>query len=409
MLLSLPVLTTCQSASAQEPLPAPAPTTTLTLAQCLDLALQRQPRLAVERASQAATEDGLRGLDSLRAPTVIVPELPIRRRQACLGVTAAAAGVEQVERETVYAVTRAYLTVVFAREQERVARSVVDRLTATQETAQRQLKGGARDITDVDVNRATVYLRLARTKQIQAAQGVKRALVALREAIGLAPDCVLEVASGNLPEPAVIPNRDQALAHALSRRSELVRATIFADVACLEVEAQGTGVHKKLETFASGSDVHATPVPTGINSIELYRPGAVGPEMPAMLVGCRPERVKHAQSLHARARSVVDVTRNLIALEVEDAFLRWEEASLEAQEAKEAADLGDKVATDLSKDFTAGAKVKVEEVINSRVLAAQARATYNEFRYKQLVALADLERVTAGCFRAGLVEAAAPR
>ena len=44
--------------------PAPAPAApivsswTLTLPECLDVALQKQPRLAVERASLAAAEDG---------------------------------------------------------------------------------------------------------------------------------------------------------------------------------------------------------------------------------------------------------------------------------------------------------------------------------------------------------------
>jgi hypothetical protein len=49
-------------------------------------------------------------------------------------------------------------------------------------------------------------------------------------------------------------------------------------------------------------------------------------------------------------------------------------------------------------------KVKVEDVVTSRVLASQARSEYNEFLFKQIIALADLERATAGGFNAGLVE-----
>jgi hypothetical protein len=130
--------------------------------------------------------------------------------------------------------------------------------------------------------------------------------------------------------------------------------------------------------------------------------------MPTLLAGPRPERVKHAQSLGARAESVVEVTRNLIGLEAEDAFLRWEEAAQQVPPAREAAEAGDKLAEDLSRDFTAGLRVKVEEVVNARVLASQARAQYHEYLYREILALADLERVTAGAFCAGLVEAAAP-
>jgi hypothetical protein len=46
-------------------------------------------------------------------------------------------------------------------------------------------------------------------------------------------------------------------------------------------------------------------------------------------------------------------------------------------------------------------------VVNARVLASQARGQYNELRYRQIIALADLERATAGGFCARLAELAA--
>src|SRR6202040_1973598 len=158
---------------------------TLDLAECLRLASQRQPRIAAQRASLAAAEEGFRALDNIPIPAVLSPDLVIRRRQASLGVGAAGAAVDQADRETAYGVTRTYFTVLFAREQERVLRAIVDRVSATREAAQRSLDGGARDVSDSDVKRALVYQRLAEAKLIEANQGVKRALAALREAIGL--------------------------------------------------------------------------------------------------------------------------------------------------------------------------------------------------------------------------------
>jgi outer membrane protein TolC len=336
----------------------------------------------------------------------LVPELPSRRQQFGLGVLSAAAGLDQAERETVYAVTRTYFTVLYAREQQEVARGVVERLAATREAAQQALEAGARDVTSAEVNRTSVYLRLAQTRQTQAAQGVKRALVALREAIGLEPGVALDVPSGPLPEPEVTPSRDEIVRAALARRGELAQAGIFAQIACLEVEAQASNAHKrKMETFASGTDIHALQIPEGIHNSE-YKPGAVPPEMPALLVGSRPERVQHARSLSSRAEAVVEATRKLIALEAEDAFLRWEDESQEANQAREAANAGEKLADELRKDFTSGQKVRVEDVVTAQVLASQARSQYNEFLYRQILALADLERVTAGGFCAGLVELA---
>ena len=98
----------------------------LDLAQCLQLGLQRHPRVAAQRAGLAAAEDGIRALEALSAPPILVPDLPVRRKQAALGKAAAVAALDEAERETAYAVTRCYFSVVYAREQERVARGVVE-------------------------------------------------------------------------------------------------------------------------------------------------------------------------------------------------------------------------------------------------------------------------------------------
>jgi outer membrane protein TolC len=374
----------------------------------LNLALQHQPRIAAARASLAAAEDGKRALDSLHIPTIIDPELPIRRKQACLGVSAAAAALEQAEHDAVYAVTRNFYTVIFAREQERVARSVVDRLSAINEVARGQLQSGARDITTTDVNRTTVYLRLALTQQHKATSGVKRAVAALREAIGFGPEFQFEVASAQLPKLDVKLDLPDVIANALARRGEMARAAAFSEVTCLEVQAQGTGLHRRMETFAAGSDIHGSPVPLEEHN-DIYKPGGIFPEMPTLLVGQRGEREKRASSFHARAEALVEGTRNLISLEAEDAFLRWEDASLEGKAAREATESGEQLAEDLSRDFNARLKVKVEDVVNARVLAAQARSRYNEALYHQILALADIERITAGGICAGLTELAGVR
>jgi outer membrane protein TolC len=380
----------------------------LSLPAGLHMAQERQPRVAAQRASLAAAEAACRGLEALRAPAFLTPELPVRRRQAALGVSAASAALQEAEHQAAYAVMRTYFTVLYAREQEALARSVVERLTAIQKTAKQQLEGGAPNVTSNDVDRATVALRLAKTRQFQAAQGAKRALAALKEAVGLEPGACLDVPPGTLPVPEVKLCLGDVVGLALARRGDLARATIFAQVVCLEIEAQGTTSHPKVNTFAAGSDIHATQVPQGVQNNE-YRPAAVPPEMPTLLVGPRPERVQRAQALHARARAMVDTTRNLIALEAEDAFLRWEEAAGQVPEARAAAEAGEKLAKDLTKSFNAGFKTTVPDVINARVLAAQAQSQYNEYLYREILALLGLERITAGGACAGLVEAVAPR
>jgi outer membrane protein TolC len=388
--------------SGQEPAPA-AP---LDLPGFLQLARVQQPRLVVQRASLAAAEDSRRALETLHFPATLDPEIPVRRKQAALGVSAAAAGLAFAESETTYAITRNYYTVLYAREQESLARAVVERLEAVRKAAQSQLDAGAPDVSSSDVNRTLVYVRLAGARRTQATKGVVRALAALREAVGVPPDSLPGVMPARLTEPEAHPNRNDIVAAALAHRGDLIQATLFAEAVCLEVEAQSTSAHQRMQTFAAGSDIHARQVPQGTNNIE-YRPGAVPPEMPGLLVGSRPERMKHAQDLHVRAEAAVDTIRNLIVLEAEDAFLRWEEAFEQVAQARDAAEAGDKLADDLTRDYTARLKVKVDEVVNARVLASQARSQYNEYVYREILALAELDRVTAWRFGAGLSEPAA--
>jgi outer membrane protein TolC len=375
------------------------------LADCLRLAMQRQPLLAAQRASLAAAEDGARAVENLKVPRVLEPDLPIRRQQASLGVTAAAAGVSQAEQETVYAVTRTYVSVLYARAQQSVAKTVVERLTALSKAAKQQLDAGAPDVTQNDIDRTAFYLDLAEARRIQAEEGAERALAALKEAIGLEPCTSLDVPSAPLPEPQARPCREEVVAWAVSRRGAVVQSDTFASVAALEVEAQGMHARLRVETFASAADIHAHQVPQGSRGTE-YSPGTEPPEMPDTLVGCREERVQHARDLSDRAAALAEKTRGLVALEAQDAFYRWQEANRKRARLSKAIETGERLADNLRKDFTSQQKVRTEEVLNAQVQASVARSEYNQALHEEIVALADLERITAGGFCAGLAETA---
>src|SRR5262249_22395056 len=83
-----------------------------------------------------------------------------------------------------------------------------------------------------------------------------------------------------------------------------------------------------------------------------------------------------------------------------DAFRRWEGAAAKVGHMRQASTAGERLAENLRNDFTSGAKVKTEDVINAQVLTAQAQSQQNEALYQEILALADLERATAGGFSA---------
>jgi outer membrane protein TolC len=379
-----------------------AQATTLSLADCLRIAHERQPALQAYQASLAAAESASRGLQNMRLAGLIVREIPVRREQACLGITAAAARLEQAERETDYAVTRTYFSILFARDQRKVANKVWTELNDALENAKRLVKGGAKKPTQNDVERTEVYLRLAELKQEEAETGLNRALAGLREAMGVGPDYAFEIVGDQLPDPKVTVNKQEIISLAISRRAELTQADVFAQNAALEVDAQGKSRRRQFHTFASGADIHANPIPQG-SMDDDYKPGAVGPEMPGNFAGKKRDRQDRAENLSARAGSMVEKTRGLIALEAQDAFLKWEQNTKNASRAHEAADKGDKLAERIREDFKAlGEAVDYKEVLEAVVLASQARAQYNEAKFKAIVALAALERITGGGFQAGL-------
>src|SRR5688572_32451858 len=106
-----------QAAGAQERIVAPA--TKLNLDQCIQIGLERQPALAAAQASLNAAQSGYQAVTNLpRTARLVARNIPIRIEQSCLGVTIAAAGLQQAEWETRYAVRRTYYSIQYARLQE---------------------------------------------------------------------------------------------------------------------------------------------------------------------------------------------------------------------------------------------------------------------------------------------------
>ncbi len=375
--------------------PQPQP---LTLDDCVRIGLGQQPSLAAARATLAAAETQRQALENLHLASLVSRELPVRRQQAALGVTIAAAGVQQAEWETVYAVTRNYFSVAYARAQEALVTKVLEKLQTNLEFASGLLKVKGAKITKIAVDKLDVQIQLYQVRQREAQRGVELARAALREAMGLAPGCPLELVVLPLPEaPEGTLDLHALVQAALARRGELVQATTAARVTELEVDAQGTN-HFALtfRTFAAVSDIHSREIPQGHANRE-YRPGAIGLEMPTTLAGRRGDRMQRARDLSARAASVVEKTTNLIALETEAEFLKWKEANANARslkrtaaQAEEVADLADRQAN-LRNEYS-------EDVLRARTLHEQVQSQYNEALYLHALALAGLERVTSGGF-----------
>jgi outer membrane protein TolC len=372
------------------------------VADCIRVAFEKQPALAAARHSVAAKQTASEGLNKFNVNYLFAPDIAQRRQQSCKGVSAAQAELTQAEIDTAYSVTRTYYSAIYARLQHDVAADILTKLELDRADLKRSIDAGAPGFNTSMMDRLDIAINLAKAKQLEAEAGMNRALAALREAMGIGLECSsFQLAELVLPDPKVNVDRCEIVNLALARRGELMQVLIAADIFHLEIDAQGRFFFRTLvRTFANGGDIHSQPVPPGERNGN-YRPGAIGFEMPVTLAGPRNSRIEQACQYSGRADAVVAKTRELIALEAEDGVAKWQEAVRKSTFTKDATDKAQKFIRQLEEDRAAGANIKPEDMTANRILAAQASASKNEAMYQQVLALANLERITAGGFSAG--------
>jgi outer membrane protein TolC len=382
------------------PLPQPAP---LDLAACQQIALEKQPAIQAAHASLAAAIARSQAVEHLHVPAFLARDLPVRRQQAATGIIVAEAALHQAENNTRYAVSFCYLAALYAQEQEELAEDAVDRLNALRETVDDYIKKEAREIyvSARDRDKIDAYLAIVRGNREEARLGRERALSALREAMGVPGDCPLLLSRRTLF--VINPSVDckAIVALAVERRPELIQAIQGGEAAGLEVCAQMARRHPTAPTFASGSDLHSQPLPAGSYD-ENYKPGAVGPEMPVTLAGSRKDRVEQAKIYAGRAEVVVEKVRNLIVLEAEQAVLRWAEAARKLPELEAAYQAAEAARKKTQQVFAPEGTPRepIDRLFEAGALAMRLRSEINQNRYRLLLALAALERVSACGFHA---------
>jgi hypothetical protein len=127
-----------------------------------------------------------------------------------------------------------------------------------------------------------------------------------------------------------------------------------------------------------------------------YRPEAIAPEMPTQLVGTKTDRVSRAMAYSQRADAVYEKAHNLITLEAETTFYNLELAAWRLEQAKVKFESGKWLANFVKENFAEAKAPEKDLLLQTYVLASKAQSDYVEAVYQHLVALAALERVTAG-------------
>jgi len=371
------------------------------LTDALRIGHERHPSIHALRSSMEASQQKMKGLSEVQLMSLgLASDLKVRKQQLELGMQAAAAEMAQAQHDVTYAVIRCYYTVIYAREQNKVAKDLVDQLETYLEQVRKIVNskgGGIKGVNKDTEDKLVIVIGEAKNRMLDAESGVMRAKAALREAMGLAPDVEVDAADETLPDVKAEFDKKTIVGHALTRRGEIQLANIGAQVTQLEVVAQWSRrLSLQADTFASGGDIHSRQVPVASREPD-YRPGAIPPEMPSKVAGHRNTRAAIVQKFYERSEKVAEQARNLVALEAEVGYAEYADATKKVAVSKEASVAG-KSLTERQRE-AAGGNLTKEDILMNEVSAARSFGAYNLALYDQIIALANLERITAGGVR----------
>ncbi|HBI46903.1 MAG TPA: hypothetical protein DDY78_29230, partial [Planctomycetales bacterium] len=172
-------------------------------------AVECQPTVIAARASLTGAQLKSEAVDRIKLGALIARDVPIRKKQAALGVSIAAASLQTAECDARNAATFSYLAVLFAREQMKTAADAKVRLNDLKDLVKTAAEKGRRDVfKDEQLALVDSFVTLLEGRGEEATAGEQRALAALREALGLGPDCPIDVVGTKLPDVQTKVERD---------------------------------------------------------------------------------------------------------------------------------------------------------------------------------------------------------
>jgi outer membrane protein TolC len=322
-----------------------------------------------------------------------------RNDQARLGIQAAESDVAQTRQQIVFEVSRAYYGVLLARELARVADDAVAQYRYTEALAQSLLDEADKYVTTADVRRASALRLLAANQQLQARRAADQALAGLRAAMGLGQAAALDVADERLTLRTTTLEKDALVGKALAQRPEMAKAQLAVQAAELERKLAKAQFHPDVAAFSRLTTIHDNrdyPNPTQPTQFAA----GVEASLPLVAGGRRLAERHKADDLLAQATAVRDVVRNQIELEVEQAFLEYQEMTerlpLAARAVEDAAG-----AVKAYKDKYAADRVAprdmpkhLEDLSLTRLLLSQAQAGYHQQVYAYYLALVKIRLAT---------------
>ena len=377
----------------------------ITLAEALELMNANHPRIHAAEASLRGSEAGARGVQNLPFFAKLSPDMKYRRQQSELGIEVADAGLRQEIRDTSYGVARSYFLVIYSKQQRDLSEQVLDILSKNIKALELKMVLKKTPEDDIKLQKLKLGVVEAKHKNALANTGFERAKALLREEvggrnkIGLIEPKETEFPSYDLLGLLTPEFIDEMIEKTVLVRDEVIKSSKASQILALEVNAQRSArFNPKFRTFASGSDLHYIPI--GVQGRgENFTPEAITIEMPSSLVGKKSDRVARAQAFADRGAAVEESTKNLIRLEVRNAFELLLENRTNFNELKKVEPELRKIISELHDN-----QLKFLSADNAELFekAGKMLGSFNQTKFITMDNLADLERITSGNFSVGL-------
>ena len=377
----------------------------ITLAEALELMNGNHPRIHAAEASLRGSEAGARGVQNLPLFAKLSPDMKYRRQQSQLGIEVADAGLRQEIRDTSYGVARGYYLVIYSKQQRDLTEQMLDILGKNMKALEFKLALKKTPEDEIKLQKLKLGHVEAKHKNALAVTGYERAKALLREEvggrnkIGLIEPMETEFPSYSLLGLLTPEFIEEIIEKTASVREEVIKSSKASQILALEVNAQRSArFNPKFRTFASGSDLHYIPI--GVQGRgDNFTPEAITIEMPSSLVGKKNDRVARAQAFADRGAAVEESTKNLIRLEVRNAFQLLVETRTSYNELKKVEPELKKIITELH-----DTSLKFLNTDNAELFekAGKMLGNYNHTKFITMDNLADLERITSGTFSVGL-------
>ena len=377
----------------------------ITLAEALELMNGNHPRIHAAEASLRGSEAGARGVQNLPLFAKLSPDMKYRRQQSQLGIEVADAGLRQEIRDTSYGVARGYYLVIYSKQQRDLTEQMLDILGKNMKALEFKLALKKTPEDEIKLQKLKLGHVEAKHKNALAVTGYERAKALLREEvggrnkIGLIEPMEAEFPSYSLLGLLTPEFIEEIIEKTASVREEVIKSSKASQILALEVNAQRSArFNPKFRTFASGSDLHYIPI--GVQGRgDNFTPEAITIEMPSSLVGKKNDRVARAQAFADRGAAVEESTKNLIRLEVRNAFQLLVETRTSYNELKKVEPELKKIITELHDSSFKFLNPDNAELFEK---AGNMLGNYNRAKFITMDNLADLERITSGTFSVGL-------